>query len=328
MTMEVPRQEAAPSIGRRSFLVGTGRLGVAVALGGMAGSGVKLVWDADGSGVKLNQADFVETATQRPRLSFSSKGSGPPLVLLHGAGSSRRMWAPVLDPLARRYHVLTPDLPGFGQSPALWNSAPDVPAVADAVMYWLNKLGLERPHIVGNSFGAGVALELWMRGAARSVTALSPIGFWNGVEHTYARHVIEKGYRLSHQLRPLLPLIAKTEAVTAFLSLFYARPNVLDEEYVFNAIDDMIDSGATLFQTMDATCSFRVPRYETKTPLTIAWGAEDRLLIGPQHQRARDSLSAARHIVLPDCGHVCMADDPAHVVATINETVARSHALG
>lgn len=326
MTMHVPRDEIAPTIGRRSFLVGTGRVALVGAFASMAGSAVRLAWDGDSHeiGMAPSKAKTHQRASPRSTISFSKQGSGPPLLLLHGAGSSRRAWGPVIPHLAQRYNVLVPDLPGFGQSPALWGTAPDVPALADAVASWLKKIGVERPHIVGNSLGGGIAIELWMRRAAQSVTVLSPIGFWSSAEYIYAQQAIKHAYSVANQLRPLVPLIIKSAAASALTGLFYAKPSQLETEYLVHAIEDMLDSAPTLFEAVDATSRYQVGGYQTDTPLTVAWGAEDRLLIGPQHQRARNRIFGARHILLPDCGHVCMADDPALVVTTINQTVARS----
>jgi pimeloyl-ACP methyl ester carboxylesterase len=326
MTMHVPRDQVAPATGRRNFLVGTGRLALVGALGSIVGGGFRLAWDADGTG---SAAEPSATKTQlrtipRSTLSFSRQGSGPPLLLLHGAGSSRRAWSTVTRRLAQRYDVLAPDLPGFGESPALWDTAPDVPALADAVASWLKKIGVERPHIVGNSLGGGVAIELWMRRAAQSVTVLSPIGFWSSAEYIYAQQVIKHAYSLANQLRPLMPLIIKSTAASALTGLFYARASQLETEYLVHAIEDMLDSAPALFETVDATRRYQVGSYQTEIPLTIAWGAEDRLLIGPQHQRARSTIFGARHLLLPGCGHVCMADDPTLVIRTINETVIRA----
>ena len=234
---------------------------------------------------------------------------------------SRRTWTPVFDRLVRRYDVLAPDLPGCARSPALMG-IPDVVAVADAVMAWLRAVGVERPHIAGNSFGGGVAIELWMRGAARSVTALSPIGFWSSAEFTYARLMIESAHALAGRYRSLIPLLVRNKpALAVFLAPFFAQGDKLDEEYITYAIEDLTGSSQTLFETLDATEEYRVRAHETKIPLTIAWGAEERLLIGQQYQRARNTISGARHLLLPGCGHLCMADDPALVTATIDQTV-------
>jgi len=328
--MHVPRDEAAPAIGRRRFLAETGRLALLGALGSMAGGGFRQAREADriASGEALREAKTPPRALPRAGLSFSRQGSGPPLLLLHGAGCSRRAWSMVTRRLAQRYDVLTPDLPGFGQSPALIGAAPDVPALADAVASWLKKIGVERPHIVGNSLGGGIAIELWMRRAAQSVTVLSPIGFWSSAEYIYAQQAIRHAYGLANQLRPLLPMIIKTTPASALMGLFYAKASQLETEYLLEAVEDMLDSAPTLFEAVDATRRYQVGRYQTDIPLTVAWGAEDRLLIGPQHQRARNRIFGARHLLLPGCGHVCMADDPALVIRTINETVIRSVALG
>src|SRR2546423_1572190 len=110
-------------------------------------------------------------------------GRGDPLVLIHGIGLYWGVWEPVLPQLAAGHDVIALDLPGFGGSDPLPEAqAPTVEALADAVAAFLAGLGIERPHVAGNSLGGGIALELARTGRARSVTALSPVGFYNDRE--------------------------------------------------------------------------------------------------------------------------------------------------
>src|SRR5215213_2318896 len=122
-------------------------------------------------------------------LAHVRRGSGPPLVLIHGIGSQWQMWQPVLDRLARERDVIAVDLPGFGDSPPL-PGTPSVEALAGAVAELLGELGIERPHAAGNSLGGGVALELGRRGDARSVCVLSPAGFGTMREGRWTRRVL------------------------------------------------------------------------------------------------------------------------------------------
>ena len=95
-------------------------------------------------------------------------------MLVHGIGSRRGVWDPVVDRLAVERDVLAVDLPGFGDSPMLPDGVvPTVQVLADAVAAWWGELGIERPHVAGNSLGGGVALELARKGAVSSATALS-----------------------------------------------------------------------------------------------------------------------------------------------------------
>src|SRR5687767_4097663 len=119
-------------------------------------------------------------------VAYERRGSGEPLVLVHGIGSQWQMWAPVLDAVAEARDAIAVDLPGFGESPPLAGQDPTPENLARAVAGLLDELGLESAHVAGNSLGGGVALELGRMGRARSATCLSPVGFWNAREHAFS----------------------------------------------------------------------------------------------------------------------------------------------
>src|SRR5215813_3272923 len=86
-------------------------------------------------------------------LAYERMGSGPPLVLLHGVGHRRQAWGAVLDRLTPHRDVIVADLPGHGESPPLEKGKPAPEAMLGAVTALLDDLGLERPHMAGNSLG-------------------------------------------------------------------------------------------------------------------------------------------------------------------------------
>src|SRR5262245_37279118 len=102
-------------------------------------------------------------------------GDGPPLLLLHGATDTWRTWELVLDELEQHHAVFAPTLLGHAGGPPLGDD-PSVHAIADQVEADLEELGWDTAHIAGNSLGGALALELAVRGRARSVVALAPAG--------------------------------------------------------------------------------------------------------------------------------------------------------
>jgi pimeloyl-ACP methyl ester carboxylesterase len=309
-------------ISRRGWLVGAGGLATAAGLGAFVlsrNSGHPTVASAPHCGPAPTADRHGDSCVAN--VSFSRQGSGPPLVLLHGLGMSRRSWDPVVEELAQRYSVVTPDLPGFGLSPAL-NTTPNVANIADAIAVWLRDARIERPHLVGNSLGGAVALELGRRNAAQSATVLSPIGFWNEVEVIYGMMVVAASYAVATTLPSVAAVMARREDVRPlFFSFYFAQSDKLFVEYAQSLLDDMLRS-QSLLETLNACRSHRVQQHRPERPTTIAWGADDRLLIGPQDRRAREIVPTARHVTLPNCGHVCMGDDADLVIATIEDTIA------
>src|SRR4051812_23651143 len=114
----------------------------------------------------------------RMELSHHRVGSGDPVLLIHGVGSQWQIWEPVIERVAREREVIAVDLPGFGGSPTLpIGVVPNVKALTDAAVGFMDRLGIERPVVGGNSLGGVIALELAARGRAKAVVAVSPAGF-------------------------------------------------------------------------------------------------------------------------------------------------------
>jgi pimeloyl-ACP methyl ester carboxylesterase len=249
------------------------------------------------------------------RLSYQRRGSGPPLVLIHGIGSQWQVWEPVIDGLAAERDVIAVDLPGFGESLPIDGAAPSIPELARSVARFVAELGVERPHVAGNSLGGAVALELGRMGAARSVCALSPAGFAKGWEVAYAVTSLRITRALGRALAPLAGVLARSAGVRRALSaqMFRHPDRVPPAEYADGARNFGRSRGfrATLravkkWSELDAGPPI--------VPTTIAWGEGDRLLLyRRQSARARAALPAARHVTLTGCGHVPMWDEPEQV---------------
>ena len=213
--------------------------------------------------------------------------------------------------------------PGFGDPPGR-SSASGGPAVpgsvdhfADLVADFLDDLGLQRPELAGSSLGGGIALELGRRGRASAVTAFAPVGFWGPAGRRWCQAVVGGARVLSTALAPALPRILATRAGrVALCAIFHGHPGRLSAE-------DCLGSARALSRAPGFAAARRAlgvrrpppgadPGALSAIPVTIAWGTRDAVLPHRrQAARARAQLPAARHVLLPGCGHLPFADDPA-----------------
>ncbi len=228
-----------------------------------------------------------------------------------------------MDRLAQERDVIAIDLPGFGRSPHD-GTGPSVPDQAERVRAFFGELGLERPHVAGNSMGGGIALELARMGAVASATAVSPVGFWTPRERTFAQTSLQVSRRLLPLLGPVLPsLLRSPVGRTALLGQLVARPWRMDGEAAIEHLELLV--GAPAF---DACCeafddyTFHDAHQLDDVPVTVAWGDRDLLLLYRQAARARHVMPRARHVTLPGCGHAPFSDDPALLAGVLLESSA------
>lgn len=252
-------------------------------------------------------------------VSYARVSRGAPLLLLHGIGHHRQAWDPVVDILAADRDVIAVDLPGFGASPALPEAlAYDLPTTTAVFGALCEALDLDRPHVAGNSLGGLIALELGRERLVRSVTALSPAGFWSEAERRYAFGVLLAMRGISRRLPlPLVEQLSRSAAGrTVLTSTIYARPGRRAPEAVVAETRALAE--ATGFApTLTAGSTVRFTEDIPGIPVTVAWGSRDRLLVPRQGVRAKQILPRARLVRLPGCGHCPMNDDPALVARVI-----------
>lgn len=255
------------------------------------------------------------------------KGSGEPVVLIHGIGHRRQAWDPVFDRLAERYDVIALDLAGFGESAAypkgvrynMDHACEDLTANFAA---W----GIEKPHVVGNSLGGAIALELGARDLVSSVTALSPAGFFGRFDRFQALGILTT-LLVTAKLTPapVLRAVAGTPAGRRALGhVLYAHPERHDAESAYgDALALKHARGFMAVAREGLRYHFDSP---VAVPTTVAWGTKDLILPYRQSARAQQRLPHAVHVPLDGAGHVPMIDAPTQIVGLIDQTVARARA--
>lgn len=258
-------------------------------------------------------------------------GSGEPLLLLHGFTGTWHHWRPVLDALAARYEVIAPTLAGHDGGPPFDMSGPlTFASSADHLERHLDEIGVGRAHIVGNSMGGGLALELAKRGRALSVVGLAPAGGWtegDGEAKRLAR-LFARQRRITRLNARRLPRVMGRPG-SRRLAL---REAMRHGELVSPA--EAIDLALTSIHCPIAPSAIKALRADKGLvlrdldrivcPVLLASPEFDRILPAERHApRYKREIPGVESRMLRDCGHVPMWDDTALVLSTISEFVDR-----
>jgi pimeloyl-ACP methyl ester carboxylesterase len=258
------------------------------------------------------------------RLSWDSAGSGEPLLLLHGIGSTHDDFVALRPQLDARYRVLAPDLPGHGRSPAL-RVRPTIAAITDAVVADLDEQGLDTVHVLGNSIGARVALELAVRGRARSVVAISPSGLNTSAERAYQGALMGSERLALRALRPLVPLAARTVAGRSLLLAgLRSTPWLSTETEARAAKEGFGDADPRAFWAMlwwGILTDVPAGLERIDCPVILAQGTADVVAVG-QTPRFLAAIPTARFVPLLGAGHAPQSDTPEPILRLVHEATA------
>lgn len=251
-------------------------------------------------------------------------GEGPTLVLIHGLGGSIVVWEPVMELIAAERDVIALDLPGFGESdPLPEGTRHTAVAMGRVVSEHLASLGVERPHLAGNSLGAWTALEMAADGNAASVCGISPAGLWRRKLGPRAYDTRKAGRRGRLAINAAL---RTDRGRRALMRTTVARPELLSADEAIRWLAAWLDAPAY----DDANDMMRAASFErgdeVNVPVTIAWGEEDRLVAPPKPERMPPGT---RYFSVPGWGHTPTRDDPegvARVLLDASEAPAAARA--
>jgi pimeloyl-ACP methyl ester carboxylesterase len=255
-------------------------------------------------------------------LFWDRAGSGEPLLLLHGIGSTHDDFVALRPQLDARYRVLAPDLPGHGRSAAL-RGRPTVAAITDVILADLDEMGIGRVHVLGNSIGARVALELAARGRARSVVAISPSGLNTPGERAYQGALIG-GQRLGlRALRAVVPLAARTVVGRSLLLAGLRSTPWLSSEPEARALQNGFADADAFWDMLRWGILTDVPSGLDRIgcPVVLAQGTADLIAVG-QTPRYLGVIPTARFVPLLGAGHAPQSDTPEAILQLVDEAVA------
>jgi len=246
------------------------------------------------------------------------------LLCIHGYTASWRNWDPVVPELQRRHRVHVARLAGHaGGTPLQPGVRPTTGALADQLERDLDAAGVDRAHLVGNSLGGWLALELAARGRALSVTAISPALGWEP-EGTHLRTLNLK-FAMARRLAgaPLLPVLFRSGfGRRVGLKLAVAHGDRMSAEAALAFAHDM--SECTIWQPLKEwflTTEHTMGGIDC--PVRIAWAEEDAMIPRePYGARFPELVPDAEWVTLPGVGHVPMYDDPGLVARTVLERTA------
>jgi pimeloyl-ACP methyl ester carboxylesterase len=240
-----------------------------------------------------HREDMLELRGTRVRV--LRRGSGPPLIFLHGA-SGHVGWPPFLEALSQRFNVIAPEHPGFGVS----DDPPWLDRPADLAYFYLDlieHLQLNRVHLIGTSLGGWISAELAIRNTSRlaSLTLVSAVGVTpNGA-------AMEDMFRMSPEEN--------------------ARRFYFDQDRARRRLDGLAKSDPRILvrnrSTVVRLCypGFINPElskwlHRIDVPTLLVWGANDDLVPLSFGETYRTLIPHARLAVLPQAGHAPYEEQP------------------
>ncbi|MEV0297745.1 alpha/beta hydrolase [Nocardia sp. NPDC050710] len=255
-------------------------------------------------------------------------GSGPPIILLHNAGTQRHIWDDQVAALRREHEVFALDLPGYGESerPAAGYRLADYERMLAA---FIEEHRLDDVVLIGNCLGSATSLSYTIThpDRVRALVLINPLT-WNTVRGGESARLAWADAKL-----PLAPLARRLALPGAMVSLIIAnqlgqrgRRMKLQNSPRLRAhwgdrgrllsLDRLVQDFPT-YATLDAfTAGPEFP------PICTLWGKQNHILSAAAGARLDETLHPHTRVVLNDCGHLPMVEDPAAVNAAITAFLA------
>jgi pimeloyl-ACP methyl ester carboxylesterase len=238
-------------------------------------------------------------------IAYERRGEGPPLVLLHGYVGDRRTWLPQIEDLSDEFTVVAWDAPGYGGSsdPAEGFRLPDF---ADCLAAFIDALGLGRPHVVGLSFGGGLALELYRRHPAIPMTLVlaSAYAGWAG---SLPAEIVEQRLQQALRLADLPPDQLVDELIPSLFT--ESAPADLVDEFAAS-MREFHPAGLRANSRAFAEADLRDVLPLITVPTLLLYGDKDVRAPLSVAQDLHAKIPESRLVVMEGAGHLCNLEAP------------------
>ena len=242
-------------------------------------------------------------------------GSGTPLLCVHGFTDTWRTWDLVLPALEREHDVLAPTLAGHAGGPPL-AGAFTAATLPDALERAMDEAGFATAHIVGNSLGGFLALQLAARGRAESVVALAPAGGWAAGDDSFgetAAYFVDSLEQMKAAAPHAEEIVSTPEGRRQATQSFATNYEHIPAELLAHMMRGVAScDGALPMLEFALREGYALAAERITCPVRIVWGTDDQLLPWPSAAaRFRDDwLPHADWVELDGIGHCPQLDVP------------------
>lgn len=246
-------------------------------------------------------------------MQFDRRGSGPPLLLVHGLGGNRNSFDPITDALAREREIIAPDLPGFGQTPPLVGPV-TIATLADALEAFLDEQGLDGVACVGTSMGCPARPGTRPPQACRRDRRPGP-GWLLERPRGEGLRCVDRDVDQAHPCAAThaAVLVRNPVSRTALFAQFSAKPWALPSEVVLNEMRAYVDAPSfddALEGLVQGPRQAGIPAGEARGPILIGWGRRDLVTLTRQARRAAEVFPDATIHWFEHSGHLPQWDEP------------------
>lgn len=236
-------------------------------------------------------------------------GSGYPVVLLHGFGADKDRFGSLVPFLRRSFHVIIPDIPGFGDHALNWSASYTIDSQVERLDGFLRAIGLVRFHLMGLSMGGYLAGLYATRYPQRvgSLALMDSAGFSTPVPSD-AQRLFEQGgrniflYTNELEMQEMMDfLFHQPLKLPAEILRYWSRQGLARRQWREKLFTDLLNGG---IHGLDSRAG------DIKAPTLVIWGADDRICHVSAVDRILLMVKDCRAFIIHSCGHIPMIEYP------------------
>lgn len=222
---------------------------------------------------------------------YYEAGEGRPVILLHGAGGTARLWRKQFGGLSSRFRLIAPDLPGFGGSERD-NAVSGVRDYAVFVRDFMASIGIKRASMVGSSMGGWAACWFAARfpEMVERLALISPAGLYDGSD----------------------PPIS-VEGVIREVTETYMANMPPDNRKAMAELDIAIATIIAMSEAGGFTPDLASVLGKITAPVLIVWGSEDRIIPPSYARRFADAIPGSSLVIIEGSGHMPQLENPERI---------------
>ena len=234
-------------------------------------------------------------------------GKGPPILLLHGYSGNKDNWTRFAVYLTKDYHLVIPDIPGYGESSMIEESSYDLSNQISRLHKFAQAIGLKKFHVAGNSMGGLFAGTY----AVRYPDEIISVGLFDAagvksLEKSIVMHMMEKDENLL--------VLKDSNDLPRLMSLFFANlpsvPYPLEKVFIKTALTNRKFYEKERKEILPDFYSLEKELPNIKAQTLILWGDQDKVLDVSSVPVFEKGIKNHKTVIIKDCGHVPMLEKP------------------